>query len=168
MTLLLRLAAPIAHAKKARSIPAGTGNRAGDAGKAAIGFAVPQKAAIDNRDVVAGALPFPDQNRSAARQQGHQNRGLRGSIAAQSLVKQTIQLSGDRFTEATLAALLPRIGNGERENVPTERSRRMLAELLGPKRPQFATGQPIEVMNIGRGVAGAIVYPAMFRWRLRR
>ena len=71
--------------------------------------------------------------------EGRQNRGLRGSIAAQSLVKQTIQLSGDRFTEAALAALLPRIGNGERENVPTKRSRRMLPKLLGPERPQFAT-----------------------------
>jgi hypothetical protein len=73
-------------------------------------------------------------NGSAARQQGRQN-GLRGSIAAQSLVKQTMQLSGDRFTKATLAALLPRIGNGERENVPTERSWRMLPDLLGPERP---------------------------------
>src|SRR5262249_41385948 len=124
--------------------------------------------AIDNRDVMAGALPFPDQNGSAARQQGHHIRGLRGSIATQNLIKQTIELSGDRFTKATLAALLPRIGNSERENVPTERSRRMPIKLLGPERPQFVTGQPIEVMNIGRGVAGAIVYPAMFRWRRRR
>ena len=116
--------------------------------------------------MVAGALPFPDQNGSAAGQQGHHIRGLRGSIATQNLLKQTIELSGDRFTEATLAALLPRIGNGERENVPTERSRRMLPDFLGPERPQFATGQPIEVMNIGRGVASAIVYPA--RWRRGR
>jgi hypothetical protein len=35
------LAAALAHAKKARSIPAGAGNCAGDAGEAAIGFAVP-------------------------------------------------------------------------------------------------------------------------------
>jgi hypothetical protein len=76
------------------------------------------------------------------------------------LIKQTIQLSGDRFADATLAALLPRIGNGERENVPTKRSRRMLPELLDPERPQFATGQPIEAMNIGRGVASAIVRSA--------
>ena len=108
--------------------------------------------------MVAGALPFPDQSGSAARQQGRQNRGLPDSIAAQSLVKQTIQLPGDRFTEATLAALLPRIGNGERENVPTERSRRMLAELLGPKRPQFATGQPIKVMKINDAVWPAMDY----------
>jgi hypothetical protein len=72
------------------------------------------------------------------------------------LIKQTIQFSGDRFTKATLAALLPRIGNSERENVPTERSRRMLPELLGPERPQFATGQPIEAVNIG------------FRWQRGR
>jgi hypothetical protein len=89
---------------------------------------------------VAGALPFPDQNRSAARQQGRQNRRLPGSTATQSLVKQTIQLSGDWFTKATLAALLPCIGNRERENIPTKRSRRMLPELQGPERPQFATG----------------------------
>src|SRR4029077_12310225 len=83
-------------------------------------------------------------------------------------VKQTIQLSGERSTEAALAALLPGIGNGERENVPTKRSRRMLPKLLGPERPQFATRQPIEAMNIGRGVAGAIIYPARSRWRPRR
>jgi hypothetical protein len=124
---LRRLAVRIAHAKKARSIPAGAGNRAGDAGKAAIGFAIPQKAPIDDRDVVGGALPFPDQNGSTARQRGRQNRGFPGSIATESLIKQTSQLSGDRFTEAP-AALLPCIGNGERENVPTKRSRRTLPE----------------------------------------
>jgi hypothetical protein len=84
------------------------------------------------------------------------------------LIKQTIQLSGERSTEAALAALLPGIGNGERENVPTKRSRRTLPKLLGPERPQFATRQPIEAMNIGRGVAGAIIYPARSRWQPRR
>jgi hypothetical protein len=41
-----------------------------------------------------------------------------------------------------------------------------LTKLMGPERPQFATGQPVEAMNIGRGVADAIVYPV--RWRRRR
>jgi hypothetical protein len=48
------------------------------------------------------------------------------------------------------------------------RSRRMLPELPGPERPQFATGQPIEATNIGRGAAATIVGPAMFRWQRRR
>jgi hypothetical protein len=97
------------------------------------------KAPVDDRDVVAGALPFPDQNGSAARQRGRQNRGFPGSIATESLIKQTIQLSGGRFTDAAPATLLPCIGNGERENVTTKRSRRTLSELLSPERPQFAT-----------------------------
>jgi hypothetical protein len=61
-------------------------------------------------------------------------------------------------------SLVPQVSPRRRDR----RSRRMLPKLLGPERPQFATGQPIEAMNIGRGVAGAIVYPAMFRWRRRR
>jgi hypothetical protein len=77
------------------------------------------------------------------------------------LIKQTIQLSGDRFTEAALAALLPCIGDGERENVPTKRSRRMLPELLGPERPQFATGQAIKAKDIGRRVTAAIVHASL-------
>jgi len=83
-------------------------------------------------------------------------------------MKLTILLSGDRFTDAAPATLLPCIGNGERENVPTKRSRRMLPELLSPERPQFATGQPIEAMNSSRGVAATMVYPAMLRWQRRR
>ena len=75
----------------------------------------------------------------------------------------TVERNGCKAAPATL---LPCIGNGE--NVPTKRSRRMLPELLSPERPQFATGQPIEAMTIGRGVAATMVYPAVFRWQRRR
>ena len=93
---------------------------------------------------------------------------LRFDRRAEHVIKQPIELPGDRFGEAALAAFLPRIGNAERENVTTKRSRRSLPKLLGPKRPQFAKRQPIEAMNSGRGVARAIVYPARSRWQPRR
>ena len=89
-TDLRRLAIHLTHAKKARSIPIRTGDRTRDAGEAAIGAAVPQKAIIPDRDLVSGALPFAHQNSPAARKRSRQSRRPLGSIASEHLVKQMV------------------------------------------------------------------------------
>src|SRR5262249_24570436 len=137
-TRLRRLAIHLAHAKKARSVPLSASDGTGDAGKAVIGAAVPQKAIFHDGDVVGCILPFTNQNGSAARKRTRQ-RHL-GSIASEHLVKEPSQLLGDRFAEATLAAFLTRIGNTERKYVPTKRRRPLLAKDVSPERPQLAAG----------------------------
>jgi hypothetical protein len=150
---LRRLATDLAHAKKPRSIPVRASDRTGDAGEAAIGAAVPQKALVSDSDVVGGALPFAHQNRPAARKRSRRHLG---SIASEGLVKKPSQLLGHRFGEATLTAFLPRVGNAERENVTAKCSWRLLAKLLCPERTQLTTGLPIKVMDIDQ-VTTAIV-----------
>ena len=62
-------------------------------------------------------------------------------------------------------ALLPRVGNTERENVTTKRSWRLLAKLFCPQSPQLATGQSIEVMmGIDLHVTAAIVHAFVVTW----
>src|SRR5262249_475546 len=130
----------LTHAKKSRPIPIRAGEGSGDAGKALIGAAVPQKAIFGDGNVVGCTLPFSHQNRSAARKWSGYGCGRLGWIAAEHLVKQPRQLLGDWFAEATVSAFLPRIGDAERKNVTTQRRRRSLAKFLSPEYPQLAAG----------------------------
>jgi len=118
--------------------------------------------------VVDGALPFPHQNGPAARKRSSQSLRHLGSIASEGLVKKPSHLLGHRFGKATLTAFLPRVGNAERENVTTKRSRRLLSKLFSPERTQLATGLPIKVMDIDLQVTAAIVRASLVTWRRLR
>jgi len=61
-------------------------------------------------------------------------------------------------------ALLPCVGNAERENITTKRSWRLLAKLFCPQNPQLVTGQSIEVMGIALQVTAAIVHAFLVTW----
>src|SRR5215471_5943183 len=58
----------LAHSKEPGAIPLRTGNRMGDAGKAAVGLALPEEPIIYDGDLVGGPLPFraPEQSPSGA------------------------------------------------------------------------------------------------------
>src|SRR5262249_15989618 len=146
-TRLQRLTIHLAHAKKARSVPVRAGDAPADAAKAMISTPVPQKAIIHDVDVVGSTLPFTHQNCSAARKRSGQSRRRLGSIASEHPVKQPSQLLGDRFAETTLTAFLTRIGDAERKDVSTKRSRRLLAKLLSPDRAQLASQYPIKIVD---------------------
>src|SRR5271169_1951004 len=124
----------LAHAKEARPIPLRAGDRTGDARQATIGAAVPEEAIVYDGDAVGGALPFAHQDGPAARKRrGQSCRGPFGLIASEHLFKQSIQFSEHLLGQTALAAFLSRIRNSERENVPTQRSRRLIPELPGPE-----------------------------------
>ena len=61
-------------------------------------------------------------------------------------------------------ALLPCVGNAERENITTKRNWRLLAKLFCPQSPQFVTGQSIKVMGIDLQVTAAIVHAFLVTW----
>src|SRR5262249_30717133 len=160
-TRLRRLAIHLAHAEKARSVPLSAGDGTGDAGEAAIGAAIPQKAIFLDGDVVGGALPFPHQNAPAARKRTRQSRWHLGALASEHLVQQPSQFLGDRFAEATQTALLLGVGNAERKHVTTQRSRRLLAKLLSPERAQRAAGQAIKVRDTDLPITAAIAHASL-------
>ena len=112
-----------------------------------ISTPVPQKAIIHDGDVVGSTLPFTHQNAPAARKRSGQSRRRLGSIASEHPVKQPSQLLDDRFAETTLTAFLTRIGDAERKDVSTQRSRRLLAKLLSPDRAQLAAQYPIKIVD---------------------
>src|SRR5262249_18982193 len=155
-TNLPRLAINLAQAKKARSIPVGSGDRTGNDGEAAIAAAVPQKAIIHDCHVVGGALPFSHQDTAGAWKHSRRSRWHLGTIATEHLIKQSSQFFGDRLSKATQTALLSRVGDAKRNYVTTQRRRRLLAKLLNPECPERAAGQAIKIMDIN--CTGAFVH----------
>src|SRR5262249_41407282 len=90
-----------------------------------------------------------------------------GAIASEHLGKQPSQLLFDGFSKATQMAFLSRVGNAERKDVTTQRSRRLLTKLLNPECAQRAAGQAIKVRDTDLPITAAIAHASLVaRWRL--
>ena len=76
-----------------------------------------------------------------------------GCFVLEHASQQPIELLGDWSSKAAIAAFLPRIGNAKRQNVTSERPRRLPTKLLLPQNAQLSTRQLPQAVDLDIPVA---------------
>src|SRR5665213_2019921 len=131
--------------KKARTVPARAGDQAGDLRQAFMGLALVGEAILHDRDVVAIALPLPNQNGPGLYPARHDDLAGRLGVLRHELLQQP----GGRGIEATIGGRLDAISNGTAQKIGTESYGRLGFELRAPQRAKFCDPHGSEPIDLG-------------------
>ena len=118
-----------------------------------MGFTVPAEAVIDHGHPVGRPPPLAHKCGAGPGQRACCSPRRIGCFVLEHASQQPIELLGDWSSKAAIAAFLPRIGNAKRQNVASERPRRLPTKLLLPQNAQLSTRQLPQAVDLDIPVA---------------